>query len=322
MKAIIQEAYGSPDDVLALRDIDTPTIKDDEVLVAVHAAAVAGHDWHVVHGLPYAARLHTGLHRPKHRVPGRDVAGRVEAVGSAVTEFRIGDEVFGWGDGTFAEHVAVPADQLAANPVNLTFAQAAVVPISGCTALRAVRDVGRVQPGHRVLVIGASGGVGAFVVQIAKVLGADVTGVCSTTNTDMVRSIGADHAIDYTLEDPAGDTRRYHLVIDLAGNRSVADLRGALTPGGTVVLVGATGGRWFNGMPRFMGALVATPFVTHRLRPLIHRHRKTDLETLRGLIEAGNVTPVVSAHYPLAEVPAAIRHFAHGHARGKVAITI
>jgi NADPH:quinone reductase-like Zn-dependent oxidoreductase len=322
MRAIIQEAYGSPDHVLELRDIEKPAIKDDEVLVEVHAAAVAGDDWHLMQGEPYAARLVTGLRRPKNRVPGRDVAGRVEAVGAAVTELRLGDEVFGWCGGAFAEHVAVPAGQLAGKPTNLTLEQAAVVPISGFTALQAARDVGRVQPGHHVLVIGASGGVGTFAVQIAKALGATVTGVCSTTNTELVRSIGADHVIDYTLDDLAADARVYDVVIDLVGNLALADIRRALKPGGTLVLVGGTGGRWFKGTHRFIGALLLTPFVRQRLRPLIHQDRKRDLETLKELIEAGKLTPVVSAHFPLAEVPDAIRHFAHGHARGKVAITV
>ncbi|MEY2464129.1 MAG: hypothetical protein QOH64_2267 [Acidimicrobiaceae bacterium] len=322
MRAIIQEAYGSPDHVLELRDIDKPAIKDDEVLVEVHASAVAGDDWHLMQGEPYAARLVTGLRRPKNRVPGRDVAGRVEAVGAAVTELRPGDEVFGWCDGAFAEHVAVPAAQLAGKPTNLTLEQAAVVPISGFAALQAARDVGRVQPGHHVLVIGASGGVGTFAVQIVKALGATVTGVCSTTNTELVRSIGADHVIDYTLDDLAADARVYDVVIDLVGNLALADVRRALKPSGTLVLVGGTGGRWFKGTHRFIGALLLTPFVRQRLRPLIHQDRRRDLETLKELIEAGKLTPVVSAHFPLAEVPDAIRHFAQGHARGKVAITV
>ncbi len=322
MKAVIHDAYGSPDDVLGLCDIDTPAIKEDEVLVEVHAAAVAGDDWHLMRGEPYAARLATGLHKPKHRVPGRDVAGRVQAVGSTVGELEPGDEVFGWCDGAFAERVAVPEANLELKPANLTLQQAAVVPVSGFTALQAVRDAGRVQPHQQVLVIGASGGVGTFAVQIAKASGAAVTGVCSTTNTDLVRSIGADHVIDYTLEDFAQHGRRYDVIIDLVGNRSLADLRRVLMRRGTLVLVGGTGGRWFKGKHRFLGALVLSPFVRHRLRPLVHRDRKSDLATLRELIEAGKLTPVVSAHYTLAELPEAIRHFAQGHARGKVAITV
>jgi NADPH:quinone reductase-like Zn-dependent oxidoreductase len=311
MRAIIQVAYGSPGEVLGLRDIDEPAVEGGEVLVEVHASAVAGDDWHLLQGQPYTARLATGLRRPKQQVPGRDVAGRVGAVGASVVGLRPGDEVFGWCDGAFAEWVAVPAGQLAHRPANLTLEQAAVVPTSGCAALRAVRDVGSVELGQHVLVIGASGGVGTFAIQIAKALGATVTGICSTTNTDLVRSIGADHVIDYTLEDLSADTGRYDVIIDLVGIRSPSDLRRSLDPRGTLVLMGGTGGRWFKGTRR-----------PQRVRPLSRGDRTSDLETLRDLIEAGRVTPVVSAHYPLAEVPDALRHFAQGHARGKVAITI
>jgi NADPH:quinone reductase-like Zn-dependent oxidoreductase len=322
MKAIVQHAYGSPDRVLELRDVDPPTIGEDEVLVEVHAAALAGDDWHLMRGEPYAARLVTGLRTPKHRVPGRDVAGRVKAVGAAVTGFGPGDEVFGWCAGAFAERVAVPQANLERKPANLTLEQAAVLPVSGMTALQAVRDAGRVQPGQQVLVLGASGGVGTFAVQIAKALGATVTGVCSTTNTDLVRAIGADRVVDYTLEDVAEHGRRYDVVVDLVGNRSLSDLRGVLTRRGTLVLVGGTGGRWFKGTHRFLGALALSPWVRQRLRPLIHRGRRRDLTTLKELVEAGALTPVVSAHFALAEVADATRHFAHGHARGKVAITV
>lgn len=322
MRAITRDAYGSPDHVLELRDVDRPTIADDEVLVEVHAAAVAGDDWHLVQGQPYAARLVNGLRRPKARVPGRDVAGRVEAVGASVTRLRPGDAVFGWCHGALAEHATALADQVIAMPANLTPEQAAVVPTSGATALQAVRDLGRTGPGDQVLVIGASGGVGTFAVQVANALGAVVTGVCSTTNTDLVRSVGADHVVDYTLDDFAAGVQRYDVIIDLVGDRSLSDLRSALAPKGTLVLVAGTGGRWSKGSHRFVAAALLSPFVSQRLRPLIHRDREDDLRTLRALIEAGELTPVVSAHYPLAEVPGAIRHFAQGHARGKVAITV
>ena len=322
MKAIIQRSYGSPDEVLELRDIDVPAIKSDEVLVQVRAAAIAGDDWHLLRGEPYAARIATGMRTPRRRVPGRDVAGRVESVGSAVTQFRPGDEVFGWCDGAFCEFVAVGETALAHKPVNLTLEQAAVVPICGITALQAVRDAGRVQPGQHVLVLGASGGVGTLAVQIAKAIGAEVTGVCSTTNGHLLGSIGTDHTVDYTRDDFAQHAQRYDVIIDLVGNRSLRDLRRVLTPGGTLVMVGASGGRWFKGTHRFVGALVLSPFVRHRLRPLLHRDRNEDLVTLKALIENGDVTPVVSAHYALAEVPQAIRHFAPGHARGKVVITV
>ncbi len=322
MRAIVQSAYGPPDQVLELRRIETPTIDPDQVLVQVHATAVAGDDSHLVRGWPYSARAATGLRRPRHRVPGRDLAGRVEAVGAAVTDLHPGDEVFGWCRGAFAEHAAVPVGQLAAKPANLTLEQAAVVPTSGSVALQAVRDVGRTRPGQHVLVIGASGGVGTFAVQVARAFGAVVTGVCSTTNTDLVRSLGAAHVIDYTLDDLSTGARRYDVIVDLVGDHPLADLRRALRPRGTLVLVGGGPGRWCRACPRSVGARALSPFVRQRLHPLGHRDLPMDLETLTQLIEAGAVTPVVSAHYPLAEVPDAIHHFAPRHGRGKVAITV
>ncbi len=329
MKAIVQDEYGPPDDVLEFRDIPKPAVADDEVLVRVRATAVAGDDWHLMRGLPYLARLAMGLRKPKHRVPGRDVAGQIETVGTKAAQFRAGDEVFGWCDGAFAEYASAPEDNLVLKPANLTFEQAAVVPISGFTALQAVRDKGRIRPRHKVLVLGASGGVGTFAVQIAKSFGADVTGVCSTPNVDMVRSIGADQVIDYTQEDFTKSGQRYDLIVDFVGNRSLSDLRGALTPKGTLVMVGSSGSgsltgmdRWFKGTDRFLRGLVMSPFVSQRLRPLIHSDRREDLLALRELLEAGELTPVISARYPLSEVAEAIRHFEEGHARGKVAITV
>jgi NADPH:quinone reductase-like Zn-dependent oxidoreductase len=246
MKAIVQDRYGDLD-VLELMDIDTPVVNDDAVLVRVHAAAVGKGDWLTVGGLPYVARLRYGLPNPKHPVPGFDVAGRVEAVGSNVTQLQSGDEVFGWCTGSFAEYAAVPEGQLARKPTNLTFEQAAAVPISGFAALQALRDTGGVQPGQTVVIIGASGGVGSFAVQIAKAFGAEVTGVCSTKSVDMVRSIGADHVVDYTQQDFTRTGERYDLILEMAGNRSLTDLRRALAPKGTLVLVGGSGGRWFMG---------------------------------------------------------------------------
>ena len=322
MKAIVQHRYGPPEKVLELRDIDGPVLTDDHVLVRVRAAAVAGDDWHLMQGLPYVARLATGLFKPRNRVPGRDLAGRVEAVGKDVTRFRAGDEVFGWCDGALAEFVSVPEDALAPRPVNLTLEQAAAIPISAFTALQALRDIGQIQAGQRVLIIGASGGVGTFAVQLAKAFGADVTGVCSTSNVDLVRSIGADRVIDYTREDFTHSGRRYDLIIDMVGNRSLSDCRRALTPSGTLVLVGGSGGRWLKGTDRFIEALVLSPFVRQRLRPLIHTDSQEDLATLKDLVEAGEVTPVISAQYPLSEVPAAIRHFVAGHAVGKVVVIV
>jgi NADPH:quinone reductase-like Zn-dependent oxidoreductase len=334
MQAIVQDEYGAPDDVLVLRDIDKPAIDDDEVLLRIQAAAVAGDDWHLVRGLPYIARMVTGLFKPKNRVPGRDVAGRVEAVGKHVTRFQQGDEVFGWCEGAFAEYAAVSENALALKPANLTLEQAAVVPVSAFTALQALRDEGRIQPGHKVLIIGASGGVGTFAVQIAKSFEAEVTGVCSTRNVDLVRSIGADRVIDYTREDFSQSGQRYDLILDLVGNRSLSDCRRALSPAGALVMVGSAGlatpggsrltgmDRWFMGVHRWVRALVLSLFVRQRLRPLVHTDNKEDLVFLKELIEAGKVMPVISARYPLSEVSEAIRHFQAGHACGKVVITV
>jgi NADPH:quinone reductase-like Zn-dependent oxidoreductase len=324
MKAIVQDRYGSAD-VLELGDVDMPVPKDDEVLLRVHAAGVEPGVWHLMTGMPYLVRLlGYGLRRPKVRVRGRDVAGRVEAVGKDVTEFRPGDEVFGICEGSFAEYACARADKLVPKPANLTFEQAAVVPISGLTALQGVRDRGQVQPGQRVLVIGAAGGVGSFAVQLAKAFGAEVTGVCSTTKADLVRSIGADQVIDYTREDFADGTRHWDLILDTAGNRPLSQLQRALTPKGTLVLVGGEGGgRWLGGFERqLFWAPMRSPFVGQKLRSLASKERKEDLQTLRELIEAGKVTPVIDRTYPLAEAPEAIRYLAQGHPRGKVAVTV
>jgi NADPH:quinone reductase-like Zn-dependent oxidoreductase len=324
MKAIVQDRYGSAD-VLGLGDVDMPVPKDDEVLLRVHAAGVEPGVWHLMTGMPYLVRLlGYGLRRPKVRVRGRDVAGRVEAVGKDVTEFRPGDEVFGICEGSFAEYACARADKLVPKPANLTFEQAAVVPISGLTALQGVRDRGQVQPGQRVLVIGAAGGVGSFAVQLAKAFGAEVTGVCSTTKADLVRSIGADQVIDYTREDFADGTRHWDLILDTAGNRSLSQLQRALAPKGTLVLVGGEGGgRWLGGFERqLFWAPMRSPFVGQKLRSLASKERKEDLQTLRELIEAGKVTPVIDRTYPLAEAPEAIRYLAQGHPRGKVAVTV
>jgi len=322
MKAIIQDRYGPPEDVLLLQDVDRPNVSDDEVLVRVHASAVAGDDWHLVRGLPYVARMVTGLLKPKNRIPGRDVAGVVEAVGRNVTQFGPGDGVFGWCEGAFAEYATASEDWLALKPSNLTFEQAAVVPISGFTALQAVGDTGRLQPGQQVLIIGASGGVGTFAVQIAKSSDATVVGVCSTGSLDLVRSLGADRVVDYTQEDFTRDGQRYDLIVDMVGARSLADTRRVLSPAGTLVMVGSSGGRWFKGTDRWAGAVLMSPFVRQRLRPLVHTDRKDDLVVLKQLIEARKVTPVISAQYPLSRVAEAISHFEEGHARGKVVIMV
>jgi NADPH:quinone reductase-like Zn-dependent oxidoreductase len=323
VKAIVQDAYGSPD-VLQLRDIDPPTVGDDEALVRVHAAGVDQGVWHLMAGLPYLVRIAgVGLRAPKNPVRGVDVAGRVEAVGGNVTGFQPGDEVFGTCRGSFAEYACARADRLAPKPASLTFEQAAAVAVSGCTALQAVRDRGKVQPGQRVLIIGAGGGVGTFAVQLAKAFGAEVTGVCSTAKMDLVRSIGADHVIDYTRDDFADGRNRYDVILDIAGNRSLSQLRRALVREGTLVLVGGEeGGRWFGGIDRQLRALVLSPFVRQKLGTWIATQPKEDLEALRELLEAGKVAPVVDRTFPLSEVPEAIRYLRDGRARGKVVITV
>ena len=323
MKAIVQDSYGGAD-VLELRDIDKPEIADDEVLVRVHAAGVDRGVWHVMTGLPYPIRLAGyGFRAPRNGVLGMDVAGVVEAVGKDVSRFQPGDEVFGIGKGAFAEYARVPENKLAPKPANLTFEQAAVVSISGSTALQAVRDHGRVKPGQKVLVIGASGGVGTYAVQLAKAFGAQVTAVCSTAKMDMVRSLGADHVIDYTGEDFADGQQRYDVIVDIGGNASLSRLRRALTPRGTLVITGGeTDGRWLGGSDRQIRALMLSPFVGQKLGTFIASENHEDLLVLTELIEAGKVTPAIDRTYPLSEVPNAIRYLKEGHARGKVVITV
>jgi len=324
MKAIIQDTYGSPD-VLQLKDIDRPEVGDGDVLVRVHAAGVDAGVWHSMAGLPYLMRIiGFGLRGPKARVRGTDVAGRVEAIGGNVTQFRPGDEVFGTCDGSFAEYACAREDKLAPKPANVTFEQAAVVPVSACTALQGLRDKGHVQPGQKVLITGAGGGVGTFAVQLAKAFGAEVTGVCSPTKVDTVRSIGADHVIDYTRSDFAGGERRYDLILDTAGNRSLARLRRALAPHGTLVIVGGEGGgRWLAGFDRqALRAPILSLFVSQTLRNLMSAVRQEDLQFLKASIESGEVTPVIDRTYPLSEVPQAIRRVHEGLARGKVVVTV
>jgi NADPH:quinone reductase-like Zn-dependent oxidoreductase len=321
MQAIVHSRYGPPDG-LELRDIEKPAISDDAVLVRVHAAAVGKGDWLTVRGLPYIARMRYGLPKPKHPVPGFDVAGHIEAVGPNVAQLQPGDEVFGWCDGSFAEYASVPEGQLALKPGNLTFEQAAAVPISGFAALQALRDTGGVQPGQTVVIIGASGGVGSFAVQLAKAFGAEATGVCSTQSLDLVRSIGADHVIDYTQQDFTRTGQRYDLILEMAGNRRLADLRRALTPKGTLVLVGGSGGRWFMGTGRTLRAVVVSPFVGQRLRSFFSKPRGADLVVLKELIEAGKVTPVIDRTFPLSETPEAIRYVGERSTQGKTVITV
>src|SRR5215210_8871501 len=324
MKAIVRDIYGPPD-VLQLRDIDKPQITDDEeVLLRVHAAGVGRDVWHIMTGLPYPIRLAGyGLRAPENPVIGSDVAGVVEAVGSDVTRFQSGDEVFGIGKGSYAEYARASEDKLAPKPANLTFEQAAVLAIMGSTALQALRDHGRAEPGQEVLIIGASGGVGTYAVQIAKAFGAQVTGVCSTAKVEMVRSIGADQVIDYRREDFAEGDQRYDLILDIGGNSSLARLRHALTPEGTLVIVGGEGGgRWLGGLERQLWATMLSPFVSQKLGTFVSTPNYEDLLVLKELVESGKVTPVIDRTYPLAEVSEAIRYLEGGHARGKVVITV
>lgn len=323
MKAIVQDTYGSAD-VLELRDIEQPVVGAEDVLLQVHAAGVDPGVWHLMTGLPYLVRvIGYGLRKPKVGVRGRDVAGRVEAVGEKVTRFQRGDEVFGTCEGSFAEYASAPEDRLALKPANLSFEQAAAVPISGMTALQAVRDKGQVVPGHKVLIIGAGGGVGTFAVQLAKSFGAEVTGVCSTAKMDLVRSIGADHIVDYTREDFTEGTRQYDLIIDTAGNRPLSRLRRALAPQGTLVIIGGeNGGQWVGPIDRLLPALLLSPFVSQKLRVLMSVERQEDLQSLSEMIEVGKVAPVIDRTYPLIDAPDAIRYVGEGHARGKVVIAI
>ncbi|MBM4407151.1 MAG: NAD(P)-dependent alcohol dehydrogenase [Chloroflexi bacterium] len=324
MKAIVNDAYGLPGG-LELRDVDTPAPRVNEVQVRVLAAAVNPGDWDLMHGTPYIVRLSTGLRRPRNTVLGLAIAGRVAAVGGSDSAFSPGDAVYaGIGHGGFAEYACVSVDRLAPMPSNLTFEQAAAVPIGGVTALQAFRDVGRVQPGQRVLINGASGGVGTFAVQIAKALGAAVTGVCSTSNVGLVRSLGADQVIDYTQEDFTTNGQQYDLILDNVGNRSLSELRRALTRRGMLIPNSNKGsGRWLGGyLRRAVQAVVVSPFVPQRLRPFASTDKREDLVALTGLIESGAVTPVIDRTYPMNEAAEALAYYGSGHVRGKVIITI
>jgi NADPH:quinone reductase-like Zn-dependent oxidoreductase len=323
MMAITQDSYGSAD-VLALAEIEKPSVGDGDVLIKVHAAGVDPGVWHLMTGLPYLVRLMgVGLTAPKVRVRGRDVAGTVEAVGRNVIQFKEGDAVYGFCDGSYAEYACATANHFAPKPSNLTFEQAAAVPISAMTALHALRDAGHMKAGQKVLIIGAAGGVGSFAVQIAKAFGAEVTGVCSTLKMDLVRSIGADHVIDYTSDDITAGGQRYDVILDIGGNRPLSRLRRALTDRGTLVLVGGEGGgRWAGGMDRQLRALAISPFVRQSLSMVVPKEHHEELLRLTELIEAGRITPVIDRTYPLSEAAAAVRHLEEGHVRGKVVITV
>lgn len=325
MTAIVHARYGTtPEDVLRLATVDRPAIRDDEVLVRVHAASVDRGTWHVMAGLPYPLRAAGfGLRRPRYLNPGRSLAGIVAAVGTGVSGFEPGDEVFGIGAGSFAEYVRVRPDKLAPTPSNLSLHQAAAVPISALAALQAVRDQARVEAGEKVLILGASGGVGSFAVQIAAALGAEVTGVCGPAGVDMVRGLGADRVVDYRRDDPIDGRHRYDVILDVAGNRPLTRLRRALTPTGRLVIVGGeTDGRWLSGTDRQVRALMWSPFVSQRLGSFVASENADDLAVLGELIESGQVVPVTDRTYPLSEVSTAIRHLVEGHPRGKIVISV
>lgn len=322
MKAIVYRCYGSPD-VLRFEDVEKPTPADDEVLVKVHAASVNPLDWHYMRGSPYIVRLGSGLGAPNGTSMGVDFAGTVETVGSNVKRFKPGDEVFGGRSGAFAEYVTVPEDRaLTLKPANITFEQAAAVPIAAITALQALRDKGKLEPGQKVLINGASGGVGTFAVQIAKSFGAEVTGVCSTRNVEMVRSIGADHVFDYSKVNYTESGKRYDLIIDMVGNHSLSANRRVLNPNGTFVIVGGGKGNWLGPLMSPIKALILSPFVGQEFVMILAELRQDDLAILGELMQAGKVTPVIDRRYRLSEVPAAIRYSEEGHARGKIVVTL
>ena len=326
MKAIVYRNYGSPD-VLKCEEVEKPTAGDDEVLIKVRSASVNPLDWHFVRGIPYVLRMMAGVSKPKNTRPGVDLAGRVEVVGRNVTQFKPGDEVFGTGRGAFAEYSCAHENKLALKPARLTFEQAAAVPVAGITALQGLRDKGGLQPGQKVLINGAAGGVGTFAVQIAKSFGADVTGVCSTRNLDMVYSIGADHVIDYTKEDFTKSAQRYDLLFDNVGNRRLADCIRVVVKKGILVMNGGGSlkeneGQWLGPLVGSLSALVSSPFVSQKLPSILASINSNDLCVLKDLVDAGRVTPVIDRSYGLIDVPDAIRYLEEGHARGKVVITV
>jgi NADPH:quinone reductase-like Zn-dependent oxidoreductase len=322
MKAIVSRCYGSPD-VLEYSNVEKPAIKDDEVLVKIHAASVNPLDWHEMRGAPYFMRLSSGLGAPQSTSLGVDFAGTVEAVGAGVTRFKPGDEVFGGRGGAFAEYLVIPENRaLALKPDNISFEQAAAVPIAAISALQALRDKGQLQPGQKVLINGASGGVGTFAVQIAKSYGAKVTGICSTRNVEMVRAIGADHVIDYKHEDYTRGEERYDLIIDNVGNHSPLDNRSVLNPDGKLVIVGGGAGNWLGPLMGPLQALLVSPFVSQELGLILARLDQDDLATLAELMHEGKVTPVIDRRFSLEEVAQAIAYSETGRARGKIVINM
>jgi NADPH:quinone reductase-like Zn-dependent oxidoreductase len=323
MQAIVQNRYGTaPEDVLRLAQIAKPGIAANEVLVRVRAAGVDRGTWHLMTGQPYLMRiLGFGVRGPRTPIPGLDVAGTVVAAGADVTRFQVGDEVFGIARGSFAEYAATREDKLARKPAGLSFEQAAVVAVSGLAAIQGLRGAGRIRAGQKVLVIGASGGVGTYAVQLGKAFGAEVTGVCSTAKADLVRSIGADNVIDYTREDFAAGGQHYDLILDIGGNSALSRLRRVLTSSGTLVIAGGEGAKW-TGVGRQLRALALSLLIRQRLTTYVSKHRQADLEALRRLLETGQITPVTGRTYPLSDAPAAIRCLADGHAQGKIVITV
>jgi NADPH:quinone reductase-like Zn-dependent oxidoreductase len=322
MKAIVHDSYGSPD-VLELRKIDKPVIGDDQVLVRVMAASANPLDWHYMRGLPYLVRLQAGLSKPKRRTRGADLAGRVEAVGKNVTRLQPGDEVFGQASGTFAEYAVTSERVLAVKPSNVSFEEAAAVPVAGQTALQGLRDKAQVKPGQKVLINGASGGVGTFAVQIAKSFGAEVTGVCSTRNADMVHSIGADHVIDYTKTDFTQEELRYDVILDTVGNHTLSECKEVLNADGVYVSVGSDQmGDWIGPLTHVFGVMITSWLGSQRLVPMLATANKEDLAVLGRLLESGDVKPVIDRSYPLEETAEAVRYLEEGHAQGKIIITL
>ena len=322
MKAIVQDGSGPPDDVLSYTEIDQPAVDDDGVLVRVRAASIHIGDYYTIAGLPYVLRPLFSSMRAKNKVPGTDIAGTVEVIGKNVTQLQPGDAVFGTYKGAFAEFASFPESSLALKPDNLNFEQASAVGTSALTALQALRDHGNLQPGQSVLVTGASGGVGTFAVQIAKAMGAEVTGVCSTRNVEMVQSIGADHVIDYTQEDFTQGEERYDLILDNVGNRSLSETRRALTPSGTLLANGAAVGGWFGGLKEPATAFASSVFVSQQGRPFVSTSNPEDLVAIKDLVEAGKLTPVIDKTYPLSQGSDAVAHVGEGHAQGKTIITV
>ena len=321
MKAIVQHKFGPPEEVLEIKEIDRPVVEGDDVLVRVQAASIHIGDYYMVAGLPYVMRLMFASMRAKNRVPGTDIAGIVEETGTNVTHLQPGDEVFGSHKGAFAEHTSFPEGALALKPSNLTFGEASAVGVSAFAALHALRDHGRIEPGHKVLITGASGGVGTFAVQIAKTLGAEVTGVCSARNVEMVRSLGADHVVDYTQEDFTEGEQRYDLILDNVGSRSLSHTRKVLTPTGTLLANGAPVGGWFGGLKNPIEAGLSSLFVRQQGRPFLSMPNPEDLAALRDLAEAAKITPIIDQTYGLSETPTAVAKVGAGHAQGKTIIT-